>query len=80
MKGNNYNNKLPQIDILKTEYFENGMSANDIAKKYNTTNGAVLNKLKRNNIQPRTLQESQSLKANYITLTKEFNLFINGLY
>lgn len=79
MKGNNYNNKLPKIDILKIEYFENLMSANDIAKKYNTTNGAVLNKLKRYNLQPRTLQESQSLKANYMTITKEFNLFINGL-
>ena len=79
MKGNKYNHKLPNIEILKHHYFDEKMSARKIANKYNVTTGAVLIKFRRYKIKIRTLSESQSLNANYIKLTDELINFINGL-
>lgn len=79
MKGNNYSYKLPDIEKLKYLYFEKKMSANDIAKKYGVTMGAVLIKFRRHDIKRRSMSESQGLIANYIELTPEFISFINGL-
>ena len=79
MKGNKYNHKLPNIDVLKRLYFDKVMSANDIAVKYNVTVGAVLIKFRRYKIKIRTLSEAQELNANFIELTNELINFINGL-
>lgn len=79
MKGNKYNYRLPNIDILKNHYFDELLSASDIAHKYGVTTGAVLIKFRRYDIKRRTLSESQKLKANYIELNNDIKDFINGL-
>ena len=79
MKGNKYNHKLPDIDVLQAHYFDGLMSASNIADEYGVTPGAVLIKFRRYKIKLRTLSESQSLKANYIQITKNLLNFIDGL-
>ena len=79
MKGNAYNHKLPNVNVLQQHYFNENMSASDIAKLYNVTTGAVLIKFRRYNIKRRTLQESQALKANYFNISEELIHFLNGL-
>ncbi|KKL05191.1 hypothetical protein LCGC14_2608520 [marine sediment metagenome] len=78
-QGNEYNHKLPDINILKTLYFGDKMSAEEIARKYNVTKGAVFIKFRRYNIQRRSLEEAQSIKANYIKLTLPLIHFMDGL-
>lgn len=79
MKENNYNHKLPSIDVLAIEYCQEKMSSIEIALKYNVTSKAVLDKLKRNNIKPRTIKDVHEIKANYIKITNKLEEFINGL-
>lgn len=78
-KGNEYNHKLPDINILKTLYFGDKMSAGEIARKYNVTKGAVFIKFRRYDIQRRSLEEAQGIKANYIKLTLPLIHFMDGL-
>ena len=79
VKGNQYNHKLPNIDLLKYYYFEELMSTSEIAKKYKVTVGAVAIKFRRYKIKHRSLLEGQALHANYANITTEFLRFLNGL-
>lgn len=79
MKGNDYSYKLPSIEELKHLYFEEKLSALAIASKYGVTTGAVYIKFRRANIRRRSMADSQSLNANYISLSNELIDFINGL-
>jgi len=77
--GNMYNHKLPNIDILKNEYFDKKMSTVDIAKKYNVTTGAVLLRFSRKKIKIRSIVESLVLKGNYANISDNLVNFLNGL-
>lgn len=79
MKGNSYNHKLPEINELKSLYFDKELSAAKIAKKYDVTEGAVFIKFRRYGIERRTMPESQALNSNYVELTHSFISFLNGL-
>lgn len=79
MKGNSYNHKLPEIEILKKHYFGEKLSAAKIAKKYNVTTGAVFIKFRRYGIERRTMSEAQALIGNYVDLVPDLINFLNGL-
>lgn len=79
MKGNGYSYKLPDLVTLKKHYFDEKMSASEIANKYDVTIGAVLIRFRRNNIKRRTMSEGQNIHANHIELNNTIIDFIEGL-
>ena len=79
MKGNEYNWKLPDAKTLESLYCADKMSSLAIAQKYRVTKAAVRHKLKRHEINLRSMSESQTLIANYISLTSSALAFIDGL-
>ncbi len=78
MKGKGYSHKLPDLITLKKHYFDEKMSASEIANKNNVTTGAVLIKFRRNNVTRRTLGEGQDIRANHIKLNNVIIDFIEG--
>ncbi|MBA7559106.1 hypothetical protein ES708_00719 [subsurface metagenome] len=77
-KGNEYNHKLPSIDILKKIYFEDGISTPQIAKMFNVTPGAVKIKFNRNGIKLRTVVNPRTGKKSY-KRTPEHNKYMSEL-
>lgn len=78
-KGNMYNWKLPDIEMLKILYWDKKLSTSIIAEMFNVTKGAVRNKFHRYDVARRTLSDSQSLISNHINLSFFSMNFIDGL-
>jgi hypothetical protein len=75
----NWYHKLPSVEVLEELYVDKQLSLRQVADLYGANHRSVQGKLRRGGVRMRTREEAWAIRANYLALSSESMMFLEGL-